>query len=125
MKRLWIAFIIAVFTACLCATEMIYTLSLANKTSEYFQQASKAYENGNIQAAQATFQTISHIWEKEKGGMDIFLYHETIDHVATSIAAANKYAETCNEEFLVECEKIKKQLQSLKESELPKFENIL
>ena len=125
MKRLWIAFIIAVFTACLCATEMIYTLSLANKTSEYVQQASKAYENGNIQAAQATFQTISHIWEKEKGGMDIFLYHETIDHVATSIAAANKDAETCNEEFLVECEKIKKQLQSLKESELPKFENIL
>lgn len=125
MKRLWIAFIIAVFTACLCATEMIYTLSLANKTSEYVQQASKAYENGNIQAAQATFQTISHIWEKEKGGMDIFLYHETIDHVATSIAAANKYAETCNEEFLVECEKIKKQLQSLKESELPKFENFL
>ena len=125
MKRLWVAFIIAVFTACLCATEMIYTLSLANKTSEYVQQASKAYENGNIQAAQATFQTISHIWEKEKGGMDIFLYHETIDHVATSIAAANKYAETCNEEFLVECEKIKKQLQSLKESELPKFENIL
>ena len=125
MKRLWIAFIIAVLTACLCATEMIYTLSLANKTSEYVQQASKAYENGNIQAAQATFQTISHIWEKEKGGMDIFLYHETIDHVATSIAAANKYAETCNEEFLVECEKIKKQLQSLKESELPKFENIL
>ena len=125
MKRLWIAFIIAVFTACLCATEMIYTLSLANKTSEYVQQASKAYENGNIQAAQATFQTISHIWEKEKGGMDIFLYHETIDHVATSIAAANKYAETCNEEFLVECEKIIKQLQSLKESELPKFENIL
>ena len=125
MKRLWIAFIVAVFTACLCATEMIYTLSLANKTSEYVQQASKAYENGNIQAAQATFQTISHIWEKEKGGMDIFLYHETTDHVATSIAAANKYAETCNEEFLVECEKIKKQLQSLKESELPKFENIL
>ncbi len=125
MKRLWIAFIIAVFTACLCATEMIFTLSLANKTAEYVEQATHAYENGNIQAAQSTFQTISRLWEKEKSCMDIFLYHETIDHVVTSIAAANKYAETCNEEFLVECEKIKKQLHSLKESELPKFENIL
>lgn len=125
MKRLWAAAVIAAVAVVLCSMELIFTTNSANSIKDKIISAQHKYENGEKKTALLLISNAKSELDSKKELLDIFLYHDTIDLVSMDIAAAKKYIESGNDEFLAECEKIKEQLKSIVDSELPKFENIL
>lgn len=125
MKRLWVALAIAIFAAGLCTTEMMYMLSMTDRTNKGLSEAVTAYQEGDDKGASEQINRLSEEWNSHQSYMNVFLYHDIVENVGISLGAATKYIETGNSEFLVECEKIKQLLRAMKDAELPKFENIL
>lgn len=125
MKRLWVALAIAIIAAGLCTTEMMYTLSMTDRTDKGLSKAVTAYKEGDNRSASEQINRLSEKWNEQQSYMNVFLYHDIVENIGISLGAATKYIETDNSEFLVECEKIKQLLRAMKDAELPKFENIL
>ena len=65
-------------------------------------------------------------WQKNLIIFDILLIHDYVDEISVNLSAMRSYVATqSNDNYLAESAGIKKQLTSVKDSELVKIENIL
>ena len=65
-------------------------------------------------------------WQKNLSIFDILLIHDYVDEISVNLSAMRSYVATqSNDNYLAESAGIKKQLTSVKDSELVKIENIL
>lgn len=125
MNKLWAAVIIIILVTALCITETMYTLNTSAMVEEKIENAVSFYEKGDDKKAKEEIKSANETWHSKRQLMDIFLYHDTVDQIGTTLTAAEKYLGSSKDDFPVECAKAKEQLNSLKEAQLPNFENIL
>lgn len=125
MKKLWWALCIGLVIAALCVTEIIFTTRTISGVETTVTAALYSYKNGDIKQAGSQIQKAAADWREIQQGINVFLYHDTVDDISTTLIDAENSIIYTPEEFVTQCEKAKEQLRSLKEAQLPKTENIL
>lgn len=126
MKRLWVA----IFLLVICFSTGIYEYSAVSKNQMKIAQiidnaenyiSNKEYKEAYNMSRYALIQ-----WENECRILNVFLIHSDTSAVTENLNALCEHAQNKNvDEFAHISDKTKRQLHSLKESELPLFENVL
>ena len=83
-------------------------------------------KENNFKKAYSNLSVLEKEWEDKLWTFEIMLNNDSTDAISENLAALSVYTkEGNNEEYFSSSEIIKKQLTSLKDSELLSFENIL
>ena len=126
MNRISIAFIFIMLTGILCAGEYIYVEKTVKKYTEDLNVIQEAIENGDREKALRLSKESDDQWQQDLGKIDMLLFHDYVDDIGEDMCTIKKYIENGNDdEALVVCEKTKRELKSLFESELPAAKNII
>lgn len=127
MKRLWSAFVCLVIALSLCAFEIIYTTSAADKLNNIVSRARREFNRGVGDSTKAaeTLDEAKKLWEECEGVMNIFLYHDSVDTVGIGIESAKSLIKSGKEEADVQLLELMDSLKTIKKSEQPLIENIL
>lgn len=92
---------------------------MLNSAESYFsvrEYKTAAFATENIHAK----------WNNTKNFLNIFLIHNKVEEITESISKLCEYAKTKKyDEYIFESKKIKRQLLSIMESELPYLDNLL
>ena len=127
MKRIWIALSLFIISGVLCYFE--YRI-VADSQQDFEQRIDDIYslaENNENEKAVKSCDALCEEWDKRLKVTDMFLNHDIMDSISCELSALKCYLESENgkTDFYATAEKIKKQLQSLRDSELPYAENII
>lgn len=126
MKRITLAVIFILLVTLLVYGEYSYVEKTVKKFTDDLSKIETALENGDYETALNISQKCDDSWKDNSRKMDMLLYHDYVDNVGDSFVSIRKYIEFDNEkEALLVCEKAKRQLQTLFESEKPLAENII
>ncbi len=122
MKRILLAVALLVLTIIICAVELIGINQTINKhldSLDILAQTSAA-------DAKDKCQDIIKDWNDEETFLNMFLIHDTIDQIGNDLNSLEGYAQSNEQgDYYATIYKVKKQLISIKKSELPIWENIL
>ncbi len=126
MKRIWVAVLLLLISLCFSVSEFFAVkynfekhVQMLDKAEYYFSQKefTKSYEQ---------CKKLQSSWAKSEKLLNIFLVHKQVDDIAQDLMTLKKYAEFKDEKsFFLTTGKTKRQLLSMKESELPDYQNIL
>ncbi|MGN0559124.1 MAG: DUF4363 family protein [Acutalibacteraceae bacterium] len=127
MKRIWIALTLFIISGVLCYFE--YRI-VADSQQDFEQRIDDIYslaENNENEKAVKSCDALCDEWDKRLKVTDMFLNHDIMDSISCELSSLKCYLESENgkTDFYATAEKIKKQLQSLRDSELPYAENII
>lgn len=127
MKRIWIALSLFIISGVLCYFE--YKI-VADSQQDFEQRIDDIYslaENNENEKAVKSCDALCEEWDKRLRVTDMFLNHDIMDSISCELSSLKCYLESENgkTDFYATAEKIKKQLQSLRDSELPYAENII
>lgn len=111
----------------LCFTEYSIVADCQNQFENEIEKIYSLVENGEIKSAVAACDKLNDDWQEKSKTVDMFLNHDLMDNISCQISTLRPYLEDENSraQFYATAENMKKQLQSLKESELPLAENII
>lgn len=126
MKRIWTAIALMIL-ALFSSVAEFYTVSYC------YEHYTEALDNAEEYISQKEFNKATDLltntqqeWHKTEKLLDIFLSHETVDDVTENISELYGYAIAEDKaQFQSVCDKTKRQLLRLKQSELPNLENIM
>lgn len=125
MKRLWACAIIFVLLVTVCTLGTIQTSKISSDLTVTVQNAKKAAEEGNDDLAFTLSQKAINDWQESHRVLCTYMPHaklEAIDQTLGALPSLSYYRATDN--FTAECDRGILQIQYLKESEVPLFENI-
>lgn len=125
MKRLWACAIIFVLLVTVCTLGTIQTSKISSDLTVTVQNAKKAAEEGNDDLAFTLSQKAIKDWQDNHHILCTYMPHaklEAIDQTLGALPSLSYYQATDN--FTAECDRGILQIQYLKESEVPLFENI-
>ena len=126
MKRIYFAIIFLIISISFAFFESYYVSTHTYNISTKIEYADNSMKENNFQKAYRTISEIQNEWEDKAWIVDIMLIHDYADTISIDLASMSSYAKNNNyDEYFSESETIKKQLASLKESELLSLENIL
>lgn len=126
MKRIWAAVALLGIAAGLCIAEFMIVMRGCDEYIESISTAVGYAENDDYKSASKICEKTEKGWLKTHRKMNVFLIHTNVEEVTFNMAMLKTFAKNEDESmFLAYAEKTKRQLLSLKESELPYFENIL
>lgn len=127
MKRIWSALVCFVLAVALCIFEVVYTTNGTDEVYNMITMARQEFNSGKGDTKKSVEMLIKakEIWSEKECVMNIFLYHDRIDDVATKIDCAKSLAE--NNDIMAEIEIIDalSTLSTMKRLEFPIIENIL
>lgn len=126
MKRIYISlafFILAIATGIF---EMFYVTNRIDELNEEIVSADSLVKSENYDGAKDVLAAAESKWQKNLSIFDILLIHDYVDEISVNLSAMRSYVATqSNDNYFAESAGIKKQLTSIKDSELVKIENIL
>lgn len=127
MKRIWIALTLLILSGVLCFFE--YRI-VDDSRHEFEMRIDEIYsfaEDNENKKAVKSCEELSKEWDKRLKVTDMFLNHDIMDSISCELSALKCYLESEDgkTDFYATAEKIKKQLKSLRDSELPYAENII
>ena len=126
MKRLWIAFLLLVIVAFICATEYIYVTQSVQKHIYALDEIDKKISQNERDVAYDMLCRLEKRFEKTDRVFNAFLLHSDIDNISCNIAMLKEYSKSTDSAvFLALSAKTKLQLLSLSKSEQPLIDNIL
>lgn len=122
MKRLVYSVLLLLVAVVLCLVEVMGINRVINEYVDRLDNLEDSEVKGNVESCK----DLSDDWKEDEKFLNVFLLHDTIDEIGNELNSLKAYAKYDNEsEFNATILKLKKQLLSLKESELLVTENIL
>lgn len=126
MKRFITSIILLIITVSACIAENIF---LSNTVASFIQNINSAMQeasNDNLDSAMQIANDITGRWQEQQPFISTFINHERLEEIAQSIVSmkTNLFKGQI-EDFFVESEVLKTQLNDLKDTEFPSIENIL
>lgn len=128
MKKLVITSIVAVFCVAFCVFCTVYVRGTAEKAEEYTQNLETLVEKGDRKAALNEVSLFEDYWKTNQDMLSTVLHHEMLEEIEQSIAVTKACLEHSFEDgtdFWNQLAIVKKQIENLKKSEMPSWENIL
>ncbi len=128
MKRIYISLAFFIFiNSNRHFFEMFYVTNRIDELNEEIVSADNLVKSENYDGAKDVLAAAESKWQKEsKHFFDILLIHDYVDEISVNLSAMRSYVATqSNDNYFAESAGIKKQLTSIKDSELVKIENIL
>lgn len=126
MKRIYIAFAFLIIAVTVGIFEMFYVTNKIDELNEEIISADNLVKSENYEGAKDVLASAESKWQKNLSIFDILLIHDYVDEISVNLSSMRSYVATQNNEnYLAESEGIKKQLTSIKDSELVQIENIL
>lgn len=126
MRRIWIALALILSCLVLAICELLLIDNNCDIYTELIDEAESYFSDKEYNKALDISQEAHSDWSEEEKKLKVFLLHSEIDDISNSIQDIKDYAEDKDEKkFYEACKKAKRQLLSIKESELPNIENIM
>lgn len=126
MKRIYIALAFLIIAVTVGIFEMFYVTNKIDELNEKIISADNLVKSENYEGAKDVLASAESKWQKNLSIFDILLIHDYVDEISVNLSSMRSYVATqSNENYLAESEGIKKQLTSIKDSELVQIENIL
>ena len=126
MKRIYIATAFLLLTISLAIFESYYICKQTEAFVFKIEEIDNSMKENNFKKAYSNLSILEKEWEDKLWTFEIMLNNDSTDAISENLAALSVYTkEGNNEEYFSSSEIIKKQLTSLKDSELLSFENIL
>lgn len=126
MKRIYIAIAFLIISITTGIFEMFYVTNKIDELNEQILTADKLFENESYEDAIDILSAAESKWQNNLSIFDILLIHDYVDEISVNLSAMKSYVATnSGDEYLAESAGIKKQLTSIKDSELVQIENIL
>lgn len=125
MKRIWIAVIILVLVTSLCVWEINAVDVITNNLMSSLELAQSKIDEEDEEIIQFVDE-LNEKWRDDEKLLSVFIPHQRLEAIAQSFSEMSVNAK-CDEksDFLSESEKLKVNLEHLKETELVKLQNIL
>lgn len=126
MKRIYIAIAFLIIALTTGIFEMFYVTNKIDELNEEIISADNLVKSENYDGAKSVLASAETEWQKNLSIFDILLIHDYVDEISVNLSAMRSYVATQNNDnYLAESAGIKKQLTSIKDSELVQIENIL
>lgn len=128
MKKLVITSVVAVLSVAFCVFCTVYVRGTAEKAEEYTQNLETLVEKGDRKAALNEVSLFEDYWKTNQDVLSTILHHEMLEEIEQSIAVTKACLEHSFEDgtdFWNQLSIVKKQIENLKKSEMPSWENIL
>lgn len=126
MKRIFVIIFILLFVVFLCMCEIFVINKFIFSIEENISKAVEYAYNNDMDKAKESAQESLNQWEKYKRSVAMFIVHNNIEEIGQSLAYMNsKMNKENTEDFFAEAEKILLQLDYIRMSEIPYWENIL
>lgn len=126
MKRIYLAAVFLIFTIVAAFFELYIVFSPAKESISLIEQAETLSENGNIQEAADTCRKVSQLWNSSNPTINMFIQHEKTVEISSDIKEMTFCLENGNNfEFRLAAEKLKEDLKTIMDNELPRISNIL
>ena len=126
MKRIYIATAFLLLTISLAIFESYYICKQTETFVFKIEEIDNSMKENNLKKAYSDLSILEKEWEDKLWTFEIMLNNDSTDAISENLAALSVYSkEGNNEKYFSSSEIIKKQLTSLKDSELLSFENIL
>ena len=126
MKRLWVAISLLAISIFFATFENIMVLKNYNRFTPILDKAEEYCSENEFSKAYETIESAQLVWDKKSKVLNSLIDHTHVDNINESffqlLESAQKHEQV---EFLSICNKTKRQLLSMKESELPSFDNIM
>ena len=126
MKRFIISIILFAVTVAACVAETFFLNNFVTSFTEEINYAIDETAAQNLESANHVAQDITNRWQEQQSFISTFINHDRLEEIAHTIISMKTFLEQGQiEDFLVESEVAKVQLNHLKDTELPTIENIL
>lgn len=126
MKRIYFSAAFLAITIIGALFQAWYIGSKADKFTEQIEQIDEYMLQDDFENAVKLSKKTEAEWDKAARNIDIFLIHDYVDSISTDMSHLCACIENGNPQmYFYESAGIKKELTSLKESELPYFENLI
>lgn len=126
MKRFITSIILFFLTIGACLIETIFLNNTVNNFTQDINYIIQNANNKNIDKALQLANDINIKWQEQQAFISTFINHDRLEDISQSIISlkASLHQQQI-EDFFVECEITKSQLNHLKDTEFPSIQNIL
>lgn len=126
MKRIYLAAAFLIFTFAAAFFELYIVFNPANESINLIEQAEALSENGKNQEAADICHKVSKLWDSSNPTINMFIQHEKTVEISSDIKEMTFCLENGKEfEFRLAAEKLKEDLKTIMDNELPHISNIL
>ena len=126
MKRLYVAISLIIISLFFAVSEYIMIQKCYKDFTPVIDVAQEYCSGKKFQEAYETISLAQEKWDKKSKFMNSFIDHTHTENINENFFQLLEMAQKQEDvEFLSLCEKTKRQLLSMKESELPSFDNIM
>lgn len=126
MKRFITSIVLLVITIGACIAETFFLNNLVSSFTQDINSTIKEVKNENLETAKSLANSINSNWQEKQSFISTFINHERLEEIGQSIISMKTNLDQGQlEDFFVESEVTKTQLNNLKDTEFPSIENIL
>lgn len=126
MKRIYLAIIFLIFTLSAAFFELYIVFNPAKESIKLIEQATELYKSEQKQEALKICESVSELWDNSNPKINMFIQHEKTVEISSDIKEMTFCLESDQEfEFLLTAEKLKEDLNTIMDNELPHISNIL
>ena len=126
MKRGWAALVMILAVIALGMIESFYINTNTRTCLSMLDEADALMEQSEVREAHSVAARLDNRYESQAPVYDIFLFHNEVTDIRSGLAALRRYAQTGDiSEFLATSARIRRALEYMRLSLLPKPENIL
>lgn len=126
MKRIYLAIGFLIFTIAAAFFELYIVFSPAKETISLIEQAAQLCKDDQKTEAVSICSKVSRLWDSSNPTINMFIQHEKTVEISSGIKEMTFCLENGKEfEFLLAAEKLKEDLNTIMDNELPHISNIL
>lgn len=126
MKRIYLAFVFIAVTIAAAFSELYIVFSPAKESISLISQAEELSKSGSTEKAAELCRRVSDLWDKANPAINMFIQHEKTIEISSDIKEMSFCLENGKEfEFLLAAEKLKEDLNTIMDNEIPHISNIL
>lgn len=126
MRRIYLAIIFLIFIVSAAFFELYIVFNPAKESIKLIEQATELCLKDKKQEALEICQQVSTLWDNSNPKINMFIQHEKTVEISSDIKEMTFCLESDQEfEFLLTAEKLKEDLNTIMDNELPHISNIL
>lgn len=126
MRRIYLAIIFLIFIVSAAFFELYIVFNPAKESIKLIEQATELCLKDQKQEALEICQQVSTLWDNSNPKINMFIQHEKTVEISSDIKEMTFCLESDQEfEFLLTAEKLKEDLNTIMDNELPHISNIL
>lgn len=125
MKRGWIALAMIALSLILGGIEYGYVTMNVDAYVQMLDDADDKMAHNLVYEAQSVAERLDNRFRKQSGIFNVFMYHSEVGHISSDLAMLRRYAQTGSvEEFLATSACAKREILTIRDAKLLKWENI-